>query len=188
MRCGSEPSGSFNFKSVALSTLTAISYPRDMGRGISHQSSDLLRSKLQPEVSYCLHGGLWLFQQGRILFLHFQGEYPGFLCGTECPAWCTWIPTSQVCPVVCNMVGLPVTSVNVLEPGHEGGLLAAPPLPLSRGQPSDAMGVIWAFQNVTLAMLLPSPQLLMYRASVAPQVSDHSWKYLGYKHSGLGKD
>lgn len=55
------------------------------------------------------------------------------------------------------MVGLPVTSVHVLEPGHEGGLLAAPPLPLSRGQPSDAMGVIWAFQNVTLAMLLPSP-------------------------------
>lgn len=56
-----QSSGSFNFKSVALSTLTAISYPRDMGRGISHQSSDLLRSKLQPEVSYCLHGGLWLF-------------------------------------------------------------------------------------------------------------------------------
>ena len=82
---------------------------------------------------------------------------PGFLCSTECPAWRTWIPASQVFPVLCNMVGLPVTSVHVLEPGNEGGLLAAPPLPLSRSQPSDAVGVIWAFQNVILAMLLPSP-------------------------------
>ena len=45
---GSRPGESFNFKSVALSTLTATSYPRDMGRRTSHQSSDHLRSKLQP--------------------------------------------------------------------------------------------------------------------------------------------
>lgn len=28
----------------------------------------------------------------------------------------------------------------------------------------------------------------MDQASVAPQVSGHSWKCLGYKHSGLGMD
>lgn len=52
---GFMPGESFNFKSVAPSTLTATSYPRFTGRERSHQSSDFLRSKLQPAVSYWLH-------------------------------------------------------------------------------------------------------------------------------------
>lgn len=67
---------SFNFKLGAHSTLTIISYPRTTSRGMSHPNSELLRSKLQPDVSCCLHSGLWLVQS----ILSFPGRIPQVFC------------------------------------------------------------------------------------------------------------